>query len=86
MIDGGDLGAVRVGQRRLRVRQSQLDAFLAAGEMTPEAESAAADEADQDPWLRVREAASAVATAAEAEDRHGLDQAVSAITDAAQGL
>jgi excisionase family DNA binding protein len=33
MIDRGEMGAVRVGQRRVRVRQSQLDAFLAAGEM-----------------------------------------------------
>jgi hypothetical protein len=32
MIDRGELGHVRVGQRRVRVRQSQLDAFLAAGE------------------------------------------------------
>ena len=36
MIDRGEMGAVRVGQRRVRVRQSQLDAFLAAGEMTHE--------------------------------------------------
>jgi excisionase family DNA binding protein len=86
MIDRGDLGAVRVGQRRLRIRQSQLDASLAAGEMTPEAEPTAADEPDEDPWLRVREAPSAVATAAQAEDRDGLDQAMSALTDAAGRL
>ena len=30
MIDRGELGHVRVGQRRVRVRQSQLDAFLPA--------------------------------------------------------
>jgi excisionase family DNA binding protein len=35
MIDRGELGHVRVGQRRVRVRQSQLDAFLAAGESSP---------------------------------------------------
>jgi hypothetical protein len=32
MIDRGELQAVRVGQRRVRIRQSALDAFLAAGE------------------------------------------------------
>ena len=32
MIDRGVLGHMRVGQRRVRVRQSQLDVFLAAGE------------------------------------------------------
>jgi excisionase family DNA binding protein len=86
MIDRGELRAVRVGQRRVRIRQSQLDAFLTAGEMTPEAEPAVAHEADEDRWLRVRDAASAVAIAAEAEDRDGLDQAISALTSAAQGL
>lgn len=30
-IDRGDLPAVRVGQRRVRVRQSDLDRFLEAG-------------------------------------------------------
>ena len=30
-IDRGELAAVRVGTRRVRVRQSDLDAFLAAG-------------------------------------------------------
>jgi hypothetical protein len=86
MIDRGELGAVRVGQRRLRIRRSQLEAFLAAGEMTPEAEPAAADGGNEDRWLRVREAASAVANAAEAQDRDDLDQAMSALTDAAHGL
>ena len=31
MIGGGELLAARVGRRRLRVRQSDLDALLAAG-------------------------------------------------------
>src|SRR5947209_4400485 len=50
MIDRGDLGAVRVGKRRVRVRQSQLDAFLAAGAMTHETDPAAAAGLDEDPW------------------------------------
>lgn len=32
MIDRGELPAVRVGSRRVRIRQSDLDAFLGAGE------------------------------------------------------
>jgi excisionase family DNA binding protein len=31
MIDRGELAAVRVGARRVRVRRSDLDRFLAAG-------------------------------------------------------
>jgi excisionase family DNA binding protein len=85
MIDRGDLGAVRVGPRRVRIRQSQLDAFLAAGEMTQEVEPAATEDSSEDASRRVREAC-AVANAAEAEDRDDLDQAMSALTDAAQGL
>ena len=66
MIDRGELGAVREGQRRVRVRQSQLDAFLSAGEMTHEPGGAAADDVDDEPWRGVREAADAVATAVQA--------------------
>jgi excisionase family DNA binding protein len=33
MIDRRELAAVRIGQRRVRVKQSALDAFIAAGEM-----------------------------------------------------
>ena len=48
MIDRGEMGAVRVGQRRVRVRQSQLDAFLAAGEMAHEPGVSAAAGLDKD--------------------------------------
>ncbi len=41
MIDRGELGHVRVGRRRVRIRQSQLDAFLAAGESSPQPPEAA---------------------------------------------
>ena len=46
MIDRGEMGHVRVGQRRVRVRQSQLDAFLAAGESS-------AQLAEANPWQAV---------------------------------
>ena len=86
MIDRGDLGAVRVGQRRVRVRQSQLDAFLAAGEMPHERGSSAAAGLDKDAWPGVREAADAVAAAVHAQDRDALEQALSALANAARGL
>jgi excisionase family DNA binding protein len=40
-IDAGELRAVRVGRRRVRVRRSELDRFIAAGEqMGPPASDA----------------------------------------------
>ena len=38
MIDRGELPAVRVGSRRVRIRRSDLDAFLGAGETKPVAD------------------------------------------------
>ncbi len=37
-IDRGELGAIHVGSRRVRIRQSELDRFIAAGETQPRAE------------------------------------------------
>ena len=79
MIDRGELAHVRVGQRRVRIRQSQLDAFLAAGESSPQ-------HAEANPWRAVSEAASEVATAVQAQDRDALDRAISRLADAAQEI
>jgi excisionase family DNA binding protein len=65
MIDRGELGHVRVGQRRVRVRQSQLDAFLAAGESDPHPPEANA-------WRAVSEAATAVTAAVREQNREAL--------------
>ena len=86
MIDRGEMGAVRVGGRRVRLRQSQLDAFLAAGEMTHEPGVSAAAGLDKDAWRGVREAADALAAAVHAQDRDALEQALSALASAARGL
>ena len=86
MIDRGEMGAVRVGQRRVRVRQSQLDAFLAAGEMAHEPGGSAAAGLDKDAWRGVREAADALSAAVQAQDRDALEQALSALANAARGL
>ncbi len=43
-IDAGTLGAVRVGSRRVRVRESELERFLAAGETRTPGEGVQAQE------------------------------------------
>jgi excisionase family DNA binding protein len=79
MIDRGELGHVRVGQRRVRVRQSQLNAFRAAGESDPQPPGG-------DPWLIVREAATAVTAAVREKDREALEHAIASLADAAQQI
>lgn len=78
MIDRGELGHVRVGQRRVRVRQSQLDAFLAAGEADANAQA--------EPWRAVSEAASAVSVAVRRQDREALAGAIRDLQAAAEAL
>jgi excisionase family DNA binding protein len=83
MIDRGELGAVRVGQRRVRIRQSQLDAFLAAGETAPATERTN----DQGGvWRAVSDAAEQVVAAADRQDRHALTSALAELTNAAQAI
>jgi hypothetical protein len=79
MLDRGEMGHVRIGQRRVRVRQSQLDAFLAAG-------ASNAHLAEANPWQSVSEASSAVAAAVKAQDRDALDRAISTLADAARDI
>ncbi len=86
MIDRGELGAVRVGKRRVRVRRSQLDAFLAAGVMTSETVPAAAADAAESRWQAIREATDAVVSAVQGQDRDAFEQALSALTNAAGEL
>ena len=79
MIDRGEIGHVRVGQRRVRIRQSQLDAFLAVGESR-------AQLAEANPWRAVSEASSAVVAAVKAQDRDALDRAISTLADAPRDI
>jgi len=79
VIDRGELGHVRVGQRRVRIRQSPLDAFLAAGESSLQPPEA-------NPWQAVNEAANALAAAVRAPDRDALEEAISALADAAREI
>jgi excisionase family DNA binding protein len=78
MIDRGEMGHVRVGQRRVRV-PAQLNAFLAAGE-------SGAQLAEANPWQAVSEASSAVVAAVKAQDRDALDGAISTLADAARNI
>jgi hypothetical protein len=65
---------LRVGQRRVRIRQSQLDAFLAAGESDPQPPGA-------NPWQAVSEAAIAVTAAVREHNREALERAIERLAD-----
>ena len=79
MIDRGEMGHVRVGQTRVRVRQSQLDAFLAAGESSAQLEEA-------NPWQAVSEASRAVVAAVRAQDRDASTRRSRRLADAAREI
>jgi excisionase family DNA binding protein len=79
-ITAGELAAVRLGARRVRVRQSDLEAFLVASEIRRERSEAG------DPWARVTEAAKDATAAARNQNRDALQRAVKALTVAAEAL
>ena len=82
-IDRGELPAVRVGARRVRVRESDFDAFVAAGEMRPVSDS---DMERAGQWKNVRTAVEAASAAARVRDQVALQDAVEALTTAARAL
>jgi hypothetical protein len=83
VIDSGELGAVRVGRRRIRIRQSQLDEFLPVGEKFYKGKEERGDGA---PWSAVRAALDSVASAVAAEDREALESAIGGPQAAMEGL
>jgi len=84
MIDRRELGAVRVGTRRVRVRQSQLDAFLAAGDMARALTPETAGGEDEGRWQAIRKALDAVVAAVDMEDRDALAGAIADLSHAAR--
>jgi hypothetical protein len=82
---------VRVGERRVRIRQSDPDEFLAAGATARDAKDhadaiAVAEQLDADQWARLGTAL-AESTAALADEDHGrLADALNSLADAARGL
>ena len=81
MIDRRELGSIRVGPRRVRIRRSQLDEFLAAGERPARAVLHEAED-ESSPWQAFRTALEAVIHAANDENQDALDSAMSELTAA----
>jgi excisionase family DNA binding protein len=88
MIDRREIAAVRLGRRRVRIRQSALEAFVAAGEMP-----AAEDNGQPEPTAENAEArallgaglAESTAALADADDQ-ALASALIELADAARNL
>ena len=78
-----DSGGTECSATPARVRQSQLDAFLSAGEAAPEPERLD-DEGDD--WRPVRTALEIVVAAVDGQDRAGLDTAMAELAAAGQSL
>jgi excisionase family DNA binding protein len=78
-IDAGTLPAVRVGGRRMRIRQSALEDFIAAGE------SVAAPHQSR-PLVDLANAVAESTAALSGQDRAELARAFNALADAAREL
>ena len=89
-IDAGELAAVRVGKRRVRVRQSALDAFLEAGSTsTPDDKSLPAEEVDEGSvtaWTTFGAAMADATATLESADRVELVGVLERLTQATQAL
>ena len=88
MIDRGDLPAVRVGKRRVRVRRTDLDGFLDAGS-TQRRESLPAEEVDEGSvtaWATFGAAMADATATLEAVDRVELVGVLERLTQATQAL
>ncbi len=86
-IDRGELAAVRLGARRVRVRQSELDRFIAAGE-TPRAskeQDAGSADVTAEQRQRVRDAMAKASAALEGDDDR-LASSLDSLINAVRGL
>jgi excisionase family DNA binding protein len=82
-FDHRELPAVRVGARRVRIRESDCNAFVAAGEMRGVSDSDP-DHAAQ--WREVRAAIDRAAAAARSRDRAALQKALENLLETASTL
>jgi excisionase family DNA binding protein len=89
-IDRKALAAVRVGQRRLRIRQADLDAFLAAGatEVVAEINATPPEGVDTNAvlWARLGTAMTKSSNALAEQDTAELIDALRMVADAATVL
>ena len=91
MIDRGELRAVRVGKRRVRIRRSDLDRFIEAGdtarrEPEPQPEPAEVDEGSVTAWATFGAAMAEATAAFERADRDDLLRMLERLTDATRDL
>jgi excisionase family DNA binding protein len=88
-IDRGELAAVRVGARRVRVRESELDRFLEAGTAAAPEESSVGgrlDEVAVAGWAQLGIALADATGALEDQDRRKLASDLGSLADASRGL
>jgi excisionase family DNA binding protein len=87
-IDRGELSAVRVGSRRVRVRTSDLDTFIAAGTTRPPSDGPApvAEEPAAELWARLGVALADASRTMADEEREGLIGALQELAAAAREL
>ena len=90
-IDRGILPAVRVGSRRVRIRQSDLDAFLSAGSTDGAVQTTATHPEETtgppgDHWADLGMALAAASRAMETPDREGLADSLLSLSRSAERL
>ena len=88
MIDRGELPAVRVGQRHVRVRRTDLDRFLEAGVTgkPPGSEPADVDEGSVTAWATFGAAMAEATATLEHADRSELLDGLERLARATQAL
>lgn len=85
--DRGEIPVVRVGSRRVRIRKSDLDAFLSADSHSlPEPARVDADETTARAWVSFRTAMSAANDESEVDDTARLADALESLAQASSEL